>query len=234
MFATGYSFRDPPEVLSLAEPFPEAPTVGRLAGLERGDRRGDRGRVPRARGEGVFNAAASSPAGAARHSYRKIHLFGFEPEVFEPGDGGLALVEHEGFRVGVMICFDWIFPEVARALALAGADAIAHPSNLVLPFCQQAMPVRALENGVYTLTANRVGREHRPPRPALRFTGESLVVSPRGRSSPARGARARKSSSPRRTPRSRGTRRWPPGTTGWRSAGRSTTGPGWWALRVGP
>jgi predicted amidohydrolase len=42
------------------------------------------------------------------------------------------------------------------------------------------MPVRALENGVYTATANRVGTENRPPRPALRFTGRSQIVSPLG------------------------------------------------------
>jgi predicted amidohydrolase len=42
------------------------------------------------------------------------------------------------------------------------------------------MPLRALENGVYTATANRVGREERTPRPPLRFTGGSLVAGPVG------------------------------------------------------
>jgi predicted amidohydrolase len=79
-----------------------------------------------------------------------------------------------------MICFDWIFPEAARVLALGGADVIAHPSNLVLQWCQRAMRVRALENGVYAVTANRVGTEHRPPRPALAFTGHSVIVDPLG------------------------------------------------------
>jgi predicted amidohydrolase len=84
-------------------------------------------------------------------------------------------------RIGTMVCFDWIFPEACRSLALAGAEVVAHPSNLVLPgLCQRAMPVRALENRVYTVTANRVGEERRPPRPALRFTGESLIVGPGG------------------------------------------------------
>ena len=79
-----------------------------------------------------------------------------------------------------MVCFDWIFPEAARALALGGADVIAHPSNLVLPWCQRAMPLRALENGVFCVTANRVGEEHRPPRPRLLFTGGSLIAAPDG------------------------------------------------------
>ena len=80
-----------------------------------------------------------------------------------------------------MICFDWMFPEAARTLALRGAEVIAHPSNLVTPgWCQRAMPVRALENMVATATANRFGAEHRPPRPALQFTGASQICDPWG------------------------------------------------------
>ena len=36
-------------------------------------------------------------------------------------------------KLAMMICFDWIFPEVSRVLALKGAQLIAHPSNLVMP-----------------------------------------------------------------------------------------------------
>ena len=57
---------------------------------------------------------------------------------------------------------------------------IAHPSNLVLPWCQRAMPTRAIENGVYAVTTNRIGEEARPPRPTLGFTGGSLIVDPLG------------------------------------------------------
>ncbi len=59
----------------------------------------------------------------------------------------------------MMICFDWIFPEAARTLALKGAQIIAHPANLVLPYCQNAMVTRSIENQVFTVTANRVGKE---------------------------------------------------------------------------
>ena len=131
-------------------------------------------------GAGLFNAAAVCVAGEAVTSYRKVHLFGFEPELYDRGDTPFPVVEHGGLRVGVMICFDWIYPEVARALALDGADVIAHPSNLVLQWCQQSMRTRALENGVYAVTSNRVGREHREPRPDLGFTGRSVVVDPLG------------------------------------------------------
>jgi predicted amidohydrolase len=49
-----------------------------------------------------------------------------------------------------------------------------------MPWCQSAMRVRSLENGVYAATANRVGVEERAGRPKLRFTGRSQVTDPRG------------------------------------------------------
>ena len=78
-----------------------------------------------------------------------------------------------------MVCYDWAFPEVARSLALQGADILCHPSNLVLPWGQQAMQVRCLENGVYAVTANRFGTDARP-RGEVTFTGGSQIVGPRG------------------------------------------------------
>ena len=86
--------------------------------------------------------------------------------------------QRRSYRLGVMICFDWFFPESARTLALDGADVIAHPSNLVLPHCPSAMPIRALENGVFTATANRVGDESNG-RETLTFVGQSRICSPR-------------------------------------------------------
>jgi predicted amidohydrolase len=79
-----------------------------------------------------------------------------------------------------MICFDWIFPEVARSLALKGADIICHPSNLILPHCQDAMVTRCIENRVFAITSNRTGTEKRP-KEELTFTGRSQIVDPKGR-----------------------------------------------------
>jgi predicted amidohydrolase len=78
-----------------------------------------------------------------------------------------------------MVCFDWYFPEAARTLALKGADVIAHPSNLVLPHCPDSMPVRARENHVFTITANRHGRETKDEE-TLTFIGMSEVCNPSG------------------------------------------------------
>ena len=75
----------------------------------------------------------------------------------------------------MLICYDWMFPEVWRILALKNADIICHPSNLVLPYAQQAVPVHSLINKVFTITANRVGTEGN-----LSFTGKSLICNPFG------------------------------------------------------
>jgi predicted amidohydrolase len=80
----------------------------------------------------------------------------------------------------MMICFDWFFPEAARSLALLGADVIAHPSNLVLPYCPDAMPTRCLENRLFAITANRVGSESRG-KERLTYIGLSEVVDPKGK-----------------------------------------------------
>jgi predicted amidohydrolase len=109
-----------------------------------------------------------------------VHLFDREARVFAPGPDPFQVFAWGEWRVGLMICFDWIFPEAARSLALLGADLIAHPSNLVLPYCHAAMVTRALENGVFVATANRVGTESRAGR-SLTFTGGSRVIDPRGR-----------------------------------------------------
>lgn len=82
-------------------------------------------------------------------------------------------------RIGLMVCFDWRFPETARTLALKGAEIICHPSNLVMPHCQDAMVIRALENQVFTITANRIGKDVKPDK-ELAFTGRSIICSPKG------------------------------------------------------
>jgi len=111
--------------------------------------------------------------------YRKVHLFLDEKKWFQPGNLGFPVWNIGNVRVGMMICFDWVYPEAARSLALQGADIILHPVNLVLPYCQQAMITRSIENRVFTVTANRIGREERNSN-QLVFTGASQVVDPRG------------------------------------------------------
>lgn len=61
-------------------------------------------------------------------------------------------------------------------MTMAGAQIIAHPCCLVLPYCQQVVPSHAIVNRIFVATANRIGTEG-----DLTFTGESLVVAPDGK-----------------------------------------------------
>jgi predicted amidohydrolase len=132
------------------------------------------------RGEaGLFNSAVAVSAEGVRALYRKTHLFFEEQDLFLPGDTGFGVFEHAGARIGMMICFDWYFPESARTLALRGSQILAHPANLVLPHCQTAMVTRCLENRVYAITTNRWGTETLGEK-SLTFTGASQLMSPLG------------------------------------------------------
>jgi len=124
----------------------------------------------------IFNTALIINKKGIVGKYRKIHLFMNEKDIFSPGDLQPELFEVDGVKVGMLICFDWIFPEIWRKLALMGADLICHPSNLVLPGkAQQAIPVQAMMNKIYIAMANRVGSEG-----DLTFTGNSIIADPDG------------------------------------------------------
>lgn len=174
---SGYAFTSREEAASCAEPAQESPFLEFLAGwCARLDCAIVSG-FDELDGERLYNSAALvTPAGLAG-LYRKIHLFNREKLFFAPGDLGAPPFEWRGARIGMLVCFDWIFPEIWRSLALAGADIIAHPSNLVLPgLAQQATPVHALINRFFVVTANRTGEER-----GTRYTGASLIADARGR-----------------------------------------------------
>ncbi len=181
--ATGYQFRDRDEVMDLAEVIAPGhepgPITTRLSEVAEASGTTIIAGVAERDGDRLFNSAVLLRPDGSRSIYRKIHLFMDEKKIFDPGDLGFSVVDACGVKVGMMVCFDWIFPESARTLALQGAQIIAHPSNLVLPWCPQAMITRSLENGVFTMTANRIGRELRTDTP-LEFIGLSQVISPTG------------------------------------------------------
>lgn len=129
---------------------------------------------------GLYNSAAAVSHDGVIRVYRKTHLFAAEQTLFLAGDSGFQVFEHNGVHIGLMVCFDWFFPESARTLALMGAQIIAHPSNLVLPYCQQSMATRSLENSVFSITSNRYGREELGDT-SLEFTGRSQLLDSRGR-----------------------------------------------------
>ncbi|MCK5147754.1 acyltransferase [bacterium] len=180
LFATGYQFKSQEEMRGLAEPASGGATFQFLQQLcidsafhiVAGFTECDEG--------ACYNSSMLIGPDGLVGVYRKVHLFADERQLFSPGNLGFPVFDIGSAKVGMMICFDWLFPEAARSLALGGADIIAHPVNLVLPFCQDAMKTRCLENGLFAITANRIGTEHRTES-SLTFTGRSQIVDPSGK-----------------------------------------------------
>jgi predicted amidohydrolase len=129
--------------------------------------------------QGVANSALCiDAAGELAGVYRKAHVFGAERDAYVPGNE-LVTVNLGGRVLGVMICFDVEFPEVARALARRGADALVTISANCAPFEQDHRVfarARALENGLPHVYVNRVGEED-----GVRFTGDSVALDPDAR-----------------------------------------------------
>lgn len=131
----------------------------------------------------IFNTAvAFSRGGETVSEYRKIHLFGGmqdpEHEYLTAGDRRLTF-DLDGLRVGLMICYDLRFPELARSLVVVdGAEAIflpsAWPSPRIAHFPALCI-ARALENQCYFLGINRSGNDG-----GLPFGGASIAVDPLG------------------------------------------------------
>jgi predicted amidohydrolase len=179
LWSSGYVFSSHAEVAGLAEDAHGGASARALtAAARRGRRHLIAGFPERSRGRFYNSAMLVGPAGV-RAVYRKLHLFEREQEWFAPGNLPLEVHRVGAARVGMLICFDWRFPEAARILALRGADVIAHPSNLVFANAQQAMLTRAMENRVFVVTANRIGIERRPGG-RVPFTGRSQIVAPSG------------------------------------------------------
>ncbi len=176
---TGYYFQDREECLALAEDPDSSETIDALHALcKEKDMYVVSGFTERKKDK-VFNSSVLVGPNGLVHTYRKLHLFNEEKNIFDDGDIALQVNTVKDAKIGMMVCFDWAFPEVTRSLVLQGAEVICHPSNLVLTFCQQAMLTRCLENRVFAVTTNRYGADTRP-RGSVKFTGKSQIVAPGG------------------------------------------------------
>ncbi len=176
---TGYGFSDRDELFSLAEDPDDSSTVSDLVSLCSRRRLHIVTGFAERSGDKCYNSSLLLGPSGICGLYRKLHLFDREKIYFDPGNLPLNVFDVGGIRIGMMVCFDWIFPEVARTLALGGADILCHPANLVLAYCQQTMLSRCIENSVYSITANRTGCE-KHSFGDLEFTGTSQIVAPDG------------------------------------------------------
>jgi predicted amidohydrolase len=176
---SGYTFTSKKELRELAEPFETSESLKILHKLSKDMSCSLVVGFPELAGKNVYNSAALLRPDGTKELYRKIHLFGTETLFFTPGDKPFKVYDLNGVKIGIIICFDWYFPESIRTLALMGAQIICQPANLVLTWCQKAMVIRGIENRVFTITCNRYGAETRGNY-SFTFTGESQMTSPKG------------------------------------------------------
>lgn len=137
---------------------------------------------PERSGERFYNSAAIIfPEPELSCVYRKTHLFYKEKLFFEPGDTGYFVKFYFPFdlNLGVLICYDWRFPEASRTLGILGADLIVCPSNLITKVWTIAIPTRALENHLYFMVSNRIGVEKNNDE-QVEFNGKSGIWDYKG------------------------------------------------------
>lgn len=146
------------------------------------------GGTSEAAGGMIANTAVMvSPTGGLVASYRKVHPFGDERDRLLMGEEPVV-VDTELGRVGMTICFDFIFPELPRILALKGAEIIVNPTfwfadsytektgfspSSIMALAQ----TRALENSVFVAMACRTGEEDAPWGGKVRGMGHSSICS---------------------------------------------------------
>lgn len=120
----------------------------------------------------------AKPNGNVQGTYRKIHPFQEEREIFKGGDT-MAIFDCSGVKVGVQICYDIRFPEITRKLALEGAELVLVPAAFPDPRSEHwntLVRARAIENQLYVAATNRIGFGF----DGKTYFGHSQVVDPWG------------------------------------------------------
>ncbi|UUW88154.1 MULTISPECIES: carbon-nitrogen hydrolase family protein [Pimelobacter] len=174
---TGYDIG--PYAAELAEP-PGGPMAQAVAGIARDHGLAIAWSWPERDGEVVhISAELVDRDGAVLARHRKAHLYGpDEAAAYVPGDGHPVVATLDGYRVGLLVCYDIEFPEQVRLVALEGADVLACPTALMEPYetvSSLLVRARAYENQMAVVYANRAGTEN-----DLTYCGSSCIVGADG------------------------------------------------------
>ncbi|MDF2618520.1 MAG: Nitrilase/cyanide hydratase and apolipoprotein N-acyltransferase [Xanthobacteraceae bacterium] len=179
MFLSGYNIGA--QAAGVAAETVDGPSAARAADIAR--RHGIAicyGYPERGEDGAVYNSALLLDRdGKSLLNFRKTHLFGdLDRAMFAPGPGTAEIAALDGYRVGILICYDVEFPEAVRALALGGADLVLVPTANMTPYDAVSLfvvPARAFESELYVAYANRCGSEGE-----LDYMGLSCVGNPNG------------------------------------------------------
>lgn len=174
MWSTGYAYKSLNE---LAKGTPEV--VREMERLSAKYNMVIVGSLPEGVGDKVYNTAYVVDQGRIAGTYRKIHLFSMmgEDRALTGGSSWLVTETSVG-RIGVFICYDLRFPELARRLAVEGAEILVVPAEWPKPreeHWRTLLRARAIENQIFLVAANCCGIQGK-----LDFFGESMIVGPKG------------------------------------------------------
>ncbi|MBS4015156.1 MAG: acyltransferase [Candidatus Latescibacteria bacterium] len=176
---TGYLFKSRTELKNLAENIPNGETTRLLMQIARKKNLAIvAGLAEKYKGILYNSSVFVTPSGKV-HTYRKAHLFCDEKFYFTRGNTKFQAYKYKNSKIGMLICFDYIFPEACRSLVLHGAEIVCQPANLILPYAERVTISRAIENRVFIVLANRIGFEKRGKK-HIQFIGRSQIVTPTG------------------------------------------------------
>ncbi|WP_336037084.1 nitrilase-related carbon-nitrogen hydrolase [Halobacterium yunchengense] len=179
---SGYVFESHEEVDAAAEPA-DGPTAAAWTEVAAATDTWVVGGFPEADGDDRYNSALVASPDGVEGVYRKVHLWNEEKRWFEAGDD-LPVFDAPFGRLGVQICNDLWFPELAITQAQSGVDVVAVPTNWVPEPADRpagwTMGVHhavASANGtrLFVACADRAGTER-----GVTFEGQSAVVDPDG------------------------------------------------------
>ncbi len=174
---SGYLFKDKAEAFQFAEALP-GPLTLELAELSK-----DRNvcialGVLERDDEVIYNSVLFFTPDGKIQKYRKTHTPHLGVDRFVKEGNTLILFDSPFGPIGVVICYEWRFPEIARSLALGGANLLIGLSNWpegaeVTP--DVLMKARAVENHIWIVSVNRVGNDG-----DINYIGRSSIISPKG------------------------------------------------------
>ena len=177
---SGYSVN--PEIKNSAEFVPGAVTRALLELSEHEDIAILAGMVEKDEAENLFASHLVAQPGDKLGVYRKVHIAPPEKKIFTPARD-IPLFSVQGIKIGIQLCYDAHFPELASHMALNGAEIIfmPHASPRGTPESKfiswsRHLPARAFDNSVFIVACNQTGENAS----GLSFPGVSMVLGPSG------------------------------------------------------
>lgn len=177
---TGYLFDSAEHCRELAEPIPGGPFVSAMSELCRKHSVYIASGITELGSDGkkIFNTGLLlDRKGEVAVHYHKQFLATHDQNWFEFGERGCPVADTDLGRIGLLICFDGRIPEIARSLALQGAEVIVDMANFfAMDQAEMWGPARAYENGIWLVAATKAGYER-----SIYYPGGSMIVDPQGR-----------------------------------------------------